>query len=143
MRLPLARPPTGARPPASSAPSAQGSRLLRLGAAGVFNGNSRWARYAREFERALVAHVGGQPSATQQVLIGRLTRLAVRLEQLDEKLLNGSDPSDHAAREYLAWSNSLNRGLRLLGLHGADPNRPHESIADIALEIESTKGVAP
>ncbi|MGI4946937.1 MAG: hypothetical protein ACRYHQ_41335, partial [Janthinobacterium lividum] len=42
--------------------------------------------------------------------------LALHVETLDRKVLEGGVMSEHDSRTYLAWSNSLTRTLRELGL---------------------------
>ena len=64
----------------------------------------------------LVEHLGGAPSRVQMEMIRRCSRLALHLELMDEQLLSGERMSDFASRQYLAWSGSLMRALRLLGL---------------------------
>jgi hypothetical protein len=79
---------------------------------------TREARLLRETVRDLTRHVGGHPSATQRALIERAAWLGLHVAQLDAKAVVNGDMTDHSARQYLAWSNSLTRTLRQLGLKG-------------------------
>jgi hypothetical protein len=101
--------------------STGGSRKLHLGAlgAGVVNGNSWEARYLKAYEQMLTAHVGGHPNGVQRALITRACRLALFVEKMDEKALADGTMSQHAANQYLAWSNGLRRTLVALGIKAA------------------------
>ena len=69
----------------------------------------------RSVEVTLVAHVGGAPTATQRILIGRAARLMLQLELMDRKT-GGGDLSEREGRQALAWENTLRRTLQALGL---------------------------
>jgi hypothetical protein len=71
----------------------------------------------------LSAHVGS-PSATQKALIDRAAWLSVYLAKQDARTEAGEFMSDHMSRQYLAWSNSLARTLKLLGLKSAAQQGP-------------------
>ena len=79
---------------------------------------SREGRLIKEVRAELLGHVGGAPSATQRALVERCVMLSVHLARMDTKALAAGAMSDHASREYLAWSNTLTRTLRQLGLKG-------------------------
>jgi hypothetical protein len=87
----------------------------------------RWAGASRTREgelyrrvvRQLVAHVGGRPSATEEYMIGQIAWLQVHLAHLNEAALKKGVLSNHAQREYLAWSNAYVRALARLGIKGA------------------------
>lgn len=85
---------------------------------------SREGELFRAVERQLVRHVGGKPTAAEELLIGRLAMLSVHLAHLDERALRDGRVSPHASREYLAWSNSFARGLKLLGFHARSAQPP-------------------
>jgi hypothetical protein len=80
-------------------------------------------RLIRDVRADLIKHVGGKPSATQRVLIERAVMLTVQLGRMDARSLADGVMSDHASREYLAWSNTLTRTMRALGLMAA-PEKP-------------------
>jgi hypothetical protein len=84
------------------------------GALALLDGRSREAQFMRTRRAELIAHVGGKPSAVERQLIERAVRLSLQLELMDERLTRGDQIASHAT--YLAWSNSLARTLRLLGL---------------------------
>ena len=86
----------------------------------------------RRVVRQLVAHVGGHPSHTQELLIARIAWLQVHLARIDERAMADGGLSSHATREYLAWSNAIARHICRLGLHGT-PERP-VTLADIQAE---------
>jgi hypothetical protein len=50
--------------------------------------------------------------------------LTVQLARMDAKALEDGVMSGHATREYLAWSNTLTRTLKTLGMKGAPPKPP-------------------
>jgi hypothetical protein len=82
------------------------------------------------FERELVAHVGGNPSICQKVLIRRAARILLRLEAFDTKL-DGGNFTDTDARVVNQLSNQLRLSLRELGIKGARTART-TTLADIA-----------
>ncbi len=88
------------------------------------DGRSADAVLLRRTKAALSAHVGGKPSATQRALIDRAAQLTLHVARMDAKAMEDGCLSDHASREYLAWSNSLARTLALLGLDAAKASAP-------------------
>jgi hypothetical protein len=80
------------------------------------DGRTREAKLMREVEAELTKHVGGKPSVTQQRLIERIAWLTLRMEMLDRAVLARGEMNECDSRTYLAWSNSLSRALRDLGL---------------------------
>ena len=72
----------------------------------------------------LAQHLGGSPSIAQRVLIERAAWLVVYLAQQDAKAKTGELMSEHAARQYLAWTNALTRLMRQLGLQGKAQRGP-------------------
>jgi hypothetical protein len=97
------------------------------------DGRSREGRLVRKVRRELTAHLGGKPSAAEMLLIDRCAWLSLRLAQLDAKLANGG-LTEHDGRFYIAWSNTLTRTLRSLGLKGAKDQVPARSLADLLAE---------
>jgi len=73
----------------------------------------------RDVRAELSVHVGGRPSATQRALIDRAAWLTLHIAQLDAKMADGRPLTECDSRTYLAWSNSLTRTLKQLGLQGA------------------------
>lgn len=78
----------------------------------------------RDVRAELVAHVGGNPTATQKALIERAVWLSLHVAQLDAKAAEGRGLTEHDSRTYLAWSNSLTRTLAQIGLKKTLPNTP-------------------
>lgn len=99
----------------------------RPNALAKIDGRTREARLMREARAELVAHVGGTPSATQRVLIERAVQLTLQIAMLDAKQAGGG-LTEHDGRTYLAWTNTLTRLMRQLGMTGA-AQRPR-SLAD-------------
>ena len=81
------------------------------------------ARLMRETRAALVAHVGGKPSAVQSAMIERACQLTLRIVAMDRKFAETGAQTDHDSRTYLAWSNSLTRTLAQLGVERATTAR--------------------
>ncbi len=98
------------------------------------DGRRREARLMQSVRDELTQHVGGKPTAPQRALIERAAWLSLHCALMDAKLLEGEGPlSERDSREYLAWSNSLTRCLRSLGM-GEAPAKPRESLADLLAE---------
>ena len=91
---------------------------------GRLHGNSAERRAAARLRADLIAHCGGRPSATQMAMIDQATELKLRLSVMDQDVIRTSRRSAHASRDYLAWSNSMVRLLRQLGLKGAAEKPP-------------------
>ena len=99
--------------------------LARLSAPDL---RTRYGRILKGVRDDLTAHVGARPSATQKMLIERAAQLSLRVAMMDDLAAAGKTLTDHDSRTYLAWSNTLTRTLRQLGLKGAEA-RP-KSLAD-------------
>ena len=69
--------------------------------------------------RQLTAHVGGHPSAAEALMIGRIAWVQVHMAHIDERAMKDGGLSPHAAREYLAWSNSMAKLIGRLGMKAA------------------------
>ena len=92
------------------------SRKLQRGAIGdCVDGRSAEGRFIRDLERQLVDHVGGSPSVTQRLLIERIIKIKLQLDELDGKLTSG-DWTAHDQRTYGALLNAQRLCLRELGL---------------------------
>ena len=98
-------------------------------------------RLIRDVRADLIKHVGGAPSATQRVLIERAVMLTVQLGRMDAKSLVDGVMSDHASREYLAWSNTLTRTMKALGLKG--PPERQRTLAEVRAAQPSRVPSAP
>jgi hypothetical protein len=86
------------------------------------DGRTREARLMRDTRAALTAHVGGNPSVTQRLLIDRAVQLTIRVATMDRKFAETEVQTEHDSRTYLAWTGSLSRILRDLGLQGVAPD---------------------
>ncbi|TCZ65555.1 hypothetical protein [Roseicella aquatilis] len=87
------------------------------------------SRLLHEVRRDLTAHVGGEPTATQRMLIERAAQLSLQLA-LMERSAEGGALSERNGRQYLAWSGALTRTLRELGAAPAKPEK-RRSLADL------------
>src|SRR5262249_53348357 len=78
------------------------------------------ARLMHETRTRLIRHLGGKPSAVQLALVDRAARLTLHVALFDGRTLEtGGALSERDTRSYLAYSNSLSRVLRQLGLEGS------------------------
>ena len=96
----------------------------RLNVLAKLDGRTREARMMRQFRIELTEHLGGKPSFTQAALIDRAAWLFLHVAQLDARAVNGRELTEHDARTYLGWSNTLNRCLRQLGLKATREELP-------------------
>ena len=101
----------------------------RPGPLAKVDGRSREGRFLKSVCAELTEHLGGSPSATQRALIERAAWLSLRVAQLDAKMARTDGFTDHDSRTYLAWTNSLTRCLRELGLKPI--SAPARSLEDI------------
>jgi hypothetical protein len=109
---------------------AQGGKLMiRLDA------RTRPGRILERVRQQLTEHVGGHPTAAQQLIIDRCAWISVRLDLLDSKLAKGEDFNLPDTNYYLAWSNALSRMLMKLGIKqsAVTVNRP--SLDEINTEV--------
>ena len=101
------------------------------------------ARLMRETRAALVAHVGGKPSAVQSAMIERACQLTLRIVAMDREFAETGAQTDHDSRTYLAWSNSLTRTLAQLGVESATTTAREPSIADLLIQPARPWQTAP
>ena len=98
-------------------------------------------RFCRDLELQLIEHLGGRPTITQRLMIDRLIRTTVQLNQLDDKLLEGRC-SELDCRTYNGLVNRQRLLARELGFEapngrtmpqkaGVDP-APRASVSDRA-----------
>jgi hypothetical protein len=100
------------------------------------DGRTREARLMQQVRKELTEHVGGSPSATQRALIERAVNISVRLAVMDQRFAETKTQTEHDSRTYLAWSNSLTRTMRALGLKGASNRTP--TLADYLAQKPET-----
>jgi len=98
------------------------------------DGRTREAALMRRVRAEFTAHVGGNPSAVQRALIERAVQLTLRISAMDRKFAETGAQTELDSRTYLAWSGSLSRVLRDLGMNGPPARGPSLSdyIADTA-----------
>jgi hypothetical protein len=85
-------------------------RLYRL------DGQSRAARFLKDYRYELIQHLGHPPSVTERAVIDRASMIALKCALLDAKILAGAD-TELDSRQILAWSGALTRLLhKHLGL---------------------------
>ena len=99
------------------------------------DGRSRPARLMRQVRKELVAHLDGRPSTTQLMLIEQVVQLRLRMSLMDEKFAITGEQTPHDSATYLAWSGSLARLLRGLGMKGPEPKAPN--LAEIRAKHKS------
>ena len=97
------------------------SRALRRGA---IDNRSREGRFLAAARHQLIQHLGGSPSTTQLVLIDRISWLMLHCFLLDQRIAAGESWGENDRKCYLAFSNSLVRSLRELGLEGSAGREP-------------------
>jgi hypothetical protein len=92
---------------------------------------TRESRLLEATQASLTQHVGGQPSAAQQILIQRCARLQLFVEAMDKRAFEAGGMSERDSRMYLAWCNSLRRALAQLGMAEAPATKPKpETLTD-------------
>lgn len=135
--------PATAAPPSGQHRRTDVARLpLQWAAASATKEGEMYRRVVRQ----LRDHVGGNPSAAQELIIARIAWLQLHMAHIDERAMKDGGLSPHATREYLAWANSLSRMLASLGPPAsAKPPTPaealqrlHDAIAAGAADAAST-----
>jgi hypothetical protein len=97
----------------------------------TIDGRSRQAQALRRFRAQLIAHVGGQPSITQDALIASVCQLRLRLLALDESFAAQGRMTETESRHYRGWVQSYHRALAELGLEGKASAHRGPSLAEI------------
>ena len=85
---------------------------------------TREARLLRETRESLIRHLGASPSAVELALVDRIALLTLHTALFDRKALEAGGLSERDSRSYLAYSNSLSRALRALGVEPAAARPP-------------------
>jgi hypothetical protein len=85
----------------------------------MLDGRTKEAALMRGVREDLVRHLGNSPSAVQSRLIDRIAMLSLHVALFDKRALESGGLSERDSRSYLAYSNSLSRCLRQLGLQPA------------------------
>ena len=97
------------------------SRRLSLGELDL---RTAEGRYARGIRQALIDHVGGTPTAAQQLLIGAVALKALRMEMMISRILSDEQIENGNDGQFLAWANSMRRDLEVLGVAHKLPAPP-------------------
>lgn len=90
----------------------------------VLDGRTVEARLLKAAREELIRHVGGNPSQVQLALINQAATLKLRLQMMDKAAIADPDLGERTGRQYLAWSNSYCRVLKLLGFKAAKAAAP-------------------
>jgi hypothetical protein len=79
----------------------------------------------------LIAHVGGNPTIVQKMLIDRAAILSLRLAMADARIIDDRlTQFDNC--QLIAWQNALTRTLVALGVHGeASRGLPPQTVPEI------------
>jgi hypothetical protein len=98
------------------------------------DGRTREARLVKSLRAELVAHVGGNPSTTQRLLIDQACALQLRIALMDADSERIDVMTERNQVQYLAWSGALTRLLDKIGLKAAAAPKPThaEWLANIA-----------
>lgn len=83
------------------------------------DGRTKEAALMRRVRAELIEHVGGEPSVTQRLLIERCAVLALRIAQIDAKIIAGEALTLHDNNHAIAWHNAYRRTVALLGIEPA------------------------
>lgn len=105
----------------------------------MYDGRSTEGRFIRQLEAELIAHVGGNPSVTQRLLIERCIAIRVQLGLFDEKLRAGAWTS-HDARTFGGLHSALRLALRELGSKPAPAKQP--TLDDIVRQAQRGRAAA-
>jgi hypothetical protein len=81
-------------------------------------------RLFNETRDALIAHVGGAPNATQQILIKQACHLQVHIAAMERQFTETAVQSPDSVKIYLAYTAALARLMRSADLKAAKPARP-------------------
>ena len=116
------------------------SRLLTKGVVGLsIDGRGVDGRYLRHAEANLIAHLGGNPSTTEMILIRHLARVMLRIEKFHAKLESG-EWTDHDGRVFGALQNVLLRSIATLGLKPATARPLTNAETMAALSAAAARG---
>jgi hypothetical protein len=94
------------------------------------DGRTKEALLMARVRDELTAHVGGNPTAVERILIERAVMLSLRCAQLDIKIMSGEVLTQHDNSHALAWNNGLRRCLVDLGLKARAPMSRETDLSD-------------
>ena len=96
---------------------------------------TKLAKTMRFLKDSLTAHVGGNPTIAQSILIDRLVHLIIRVSCYEGEVLRNPDQGNRDF--FLALHNSIRLDLQALGLEGKTPG--HLTIEEYLQEKEKKK----
>jgi hypothetical protein len=102
-----------------------------------YDGRTVEARLMDQTRDELLAHLGRRPSVTQKALIERAVLLALKIAQLDQRLVAGV-MTEYDNKAYLAWVNTYRRLLGQLGLDADAPAAP-DPMAALRAHLQRTE----
>lgn len=88
----------------------------KIGAIDLLDRRTREGKFALAVREELTRHVGGEPSAPEQILIQLAAVKALRLALMTDRILQPKAIKDGHDERYLAWSGALRRDLEALGI---------------------------
>jgi hypothetical protein len=104
---------------------------------------TRAGRAVRLLKVRLLSYLGPRATQAQLILVEQLLQLKLRLAMMDANFVAaGGKLSPHDGRQYLAWSNSLVRGLKALGLDGVAAETPMTLADALAAGAQAARGSA-
>lgn len=85
-------------------------------------------RFIAKTRNELLRNIEGTPTKAQKVLVDRIAWLSWHVKVFDDKAMEAGGLSAHASREYLAYSNALERCTRhLIELRGMTTDKSKSS----------------
>jgi hypothetical protein len=88
---------------------------------------TRESRLLQTIRNSLLSHVGGNPSATQMLMIDRCAALSLRVQLLDARLL--ADPAKQTEADALAYSQATTTLDKMLRSLVRETTKPRAQIA--------------
>jgi hypothetical protein len=101
------------------------------------DGRTREAALMRRVRADLTVHVGGDPTFPQRLLIDRAVVLALRVAQIEAKMIAGETLTLHDNNHAIAWHNAFRRTIAALGLGPAATAQP--TLAEAMAEAEAER----
>src|SRR5262249_54066687 len=93
------------------------------------DGRTREGIFLVAVKRELARHVGPNPTVAQQLLIERAAITALKLNQIDKRIIEGREFTLMDNNATIAWTNALTRILVALGVQKSIPLRTrHDAI---------------
>jgi hypothetical protein len=102
------------------------------------DGRSTAGRYLRKIEAELLAQIAGEPTFAQKLLVRRIARGMLSLEEFDAKLSAGNSWTSIDAATMGGLQNSVRLNLRELGIKAA-PAPKKQDLASYLAEKAAAK----